>query len=285
MRLRGDMGNISSNDSYTVDLGERVKLRKRLGTILWRISRSSMVDPVTRYLDLYNEDGLISMHNHDFIRDPAFIAAYERGMGSPPRIQEPLAVARRGFEIRWRLHVCLWAASHAIQLPGSFVECGVNLGFLSLAIMQYLDWNSRDTHFYLFDTFCGLDETQLSAEEILLGRLAHSRESYPECFEQVKKNFQSFSNFTLVRGSVPSTLNDVYIEAVSYLSIDMNCAEPELQAAEFFWPKLVSGGIVLIDDYGHRGYEPEGRAFDEFAREKQIGILSLPTGQGLIIRP
>ena len=93
----------------------------------------------------------------------------------------------QGFEIRWRLHICLWAASHAIQLPGSFVECGVGLGFMSLAIMQYLDWNSRDRQFYLFDTFCGLDETQLSKEEILLGRLTEGREFYSECFEQVEK--------------------------------------------------------------------------------------------------
>ena len=197
-------------------------LRKALGIIFGRIIKPSMVDPIARYLDLYNEDGLISLNNHDFIRDPTFIAAYKRGI--------------QGFEIRWRLHICLWAASHAIQLPGSFVECGVGLGFMSLAIMQYLDWNSRDRQFYLFDTFCGLDETQLSKEEILLGRLTEGREFYSECFEQVEKNFQGFRNFTFVRGSVPSSLNDVDIEAVSYLSIEMNCAEPELRAVEFFWP-------------------------------------------------
>ena len=246
-------------------------LRKALGAMYRRIVNPFMIGPVARYLDLYNEDGLITLHNHDFMKDPAFVAAYDRGI--------------QGYTIRWRLHVCLWAASHAIQLPGSFVECGVNLGFLSLAIMEYLDWNSRDTQFFLFDTFCGLDESKVSEEEIRIGRLNESREFYSECFEQVKKNFRGFRNFTLVRGNVPSTLNDVDIEAVSYLSIDMNCAEPEIQAVEFFWPKLVSGGIVLIDDYAHRGFEPQKGAFDEFARAKEISILSLPTGQGMFIRP
>src|SRR5262245_12917174 len=82
----------------------------------------------------YNQDGLTSIHNADFMRDARFADAYRRGA----------AVAGNDYRWHWRVHVGLWAADHAAQLPGDFVECGVNRGFLSSAIMRYLDWNGLD---------------------------------------------------------------------------------------------------------------------------------------------
>jgi len=69
------------------------------------------------------------------------------------------------------------------------------------------------------------------------------------------------------------------------LHIDMNCTLPEIAAAEYFWDRLVSGAAMLLDDYGHGGHEEQKYAFDGFAKRKGVEILSLPTGQGLIIKP
>ena len=88
----------------------------------------------------------------------------------------------------------------------------------------------------------------------------------------------------LVRGSIPSTLSTVEIPSVCYLHIDMNCAKPEIQTARFFWPKMVKDGVVLLDDYAYVGYEPQKKAFDHFAKENDISILSLPTGQGMFLK-
>ena len=65
----------------------------------------------------------------------------------------------------------------------------------------------------------------------------------------------------------------------------MNCAPPELAALRHFWPRLVPGGVVLMDDYAYMGFDEQGAAFDAWARETGIPILALPTGQGLIIKP
>ena len=43
------------------------------------------------------------------------------------------------YQWHWRVHVGLWAAFSASKLDGDFVECGVNRGFLSSAIMEDLD--------------------------------------------------------------------------------------------------------------------------------------------------
>jgi hypothetical protein len=65
----------------------------------------------------------------------------------------------------------------------------------------------------------------------------------------------------------------------------MNCVAPEIAAAKFFWPNLVAGGIIILDDYGFSAHHLQKEAFDQLAREWNVEILSLPTGQGLIIKP
>jgi hypothetical protein len=224
---------------------------------------------------LYNEDGLISIHNHDFTKDRKFISAYLHGVRA--NIVD--------IHWEWRVHVGLWAASHATHLPGDFVECGVNKGFLSSAIMDYVHWNTLNKKFYLFDTFNGIPETLISEEEKKLGRLDENSKYYTECFDIVKKNFSQYKGVIFVKGTIPSTLTKVSIQKICYLSIDMNNYIPEIAAAEFFWPKLVHGAIVLLDDYAYSGFLPQKKAFDIFAKKKGISILSLPTGQGMFIKP
>ena len=74
------------------------------------------------------------------------------------------------------------------------------------------------------------------------------------------------------------------IRNVAYLSIDMNCVLPEIAAAEYFWPKMSHGAIIVLDDYGHTGFDKQRLAFDKFAKEKRVPILFSPTGQGIIIK-
>ena len=84
---------------------------------------------------------------------------------------------------------------------------------------------------------------------------------------------------------MPETLPLVTSEKISYLSIDMNCVGPEIAAAEYFWDKLVSGAAMVIDDYGWSEHFAQKTAFDEFAKAKAVSILSLPTGQGVLLKP
>lgn len=88
-----------------------------------------------------------------------------------------------------------------------------------------------------------------------------------------------------MKGVVPESLQEVEIERVAYLSIDMNATKPEIEAAEFFWPKLVSSAAIVLDDYGFVSYEGQKAAFNDFARRKGVEILHMPTGQGVIIKP
>jgi hypothetical protein len=89
----------------------------------------------------------------------------------------------------------------------------------------------------------------------------------------------------LIRGAVPQTLSQVPSSQVAFLSIDMNCAEPEVAALEYFWPRLVPGAPVILDDYAFaEPYRRQKDAIDGWAKQQAVPVLTLPTGQGLILK-
>lgn len=52
----------------------------------------------------------------------------------------------------------------------------------------------------------------------------------------------------------------------------------------FFRERLMPGALMLLDDYAYRGHRPQKVATDGFAQTRANKILSLPTGQGLLIK-
>jgi hypothetical protein len=227
----------------------------------------------------YEFDGLKSVHNHDFMEQPEFLAAYARGVQA----------AGADYTWYWRVHIGLWAARSAVKVRGDFVECGVNRGFLSSAIMKHLDWDTTGRTFYLLDTFAGIDDRYISERE----RIAGVMEKNQECIESgfytnnltcVEQNFSEWNNKKILVGSVPETLLDIQSDRIAFLHLDMNNSTPEVAAISALWGRMERGGIVLLDDYAYYGFQPQKEGMDGWASENDVSIASLPTGQGLIIK-
>ncbi len=246
-------------------------IRRVLGEFGWGVHRLS---------GKYAEDGIVTVHGGSFRDDPRFREAYARGVK-----------ASRGVDPRfeWRVHTALWAAEASLRVPGDFVECGVNAGFLSSAILQYLDWNRVGRRFFLIDTFAGPvleqfseHEVRASRRDIALAALADG--AYVTDVDRVRENFAEWPAAAVIQGAIPEVLPTAGIEQVAFLHIDLNCALPEQAALEFFWDRLSAGAAVLLDDYAYRGHENQRRAIDQVARRFDRSVLALPTGQGLILR-
>ena len=229
---------------------------------------------------LYDQDGLISWHNHEFMDNPGFRLAYERGLAAAQGVDP---------KHHWRVHTAIWAAGVALQTEGDFVECGVNAGFISSAIMQAYDWNSLNRKYFLVDSFAGPPMDQFSEREIRSGLRAMAenavnRGAYVTDLDRIRANFAEWHNACLVRGFVPAVLPELDVSALAFLHLDLNAASPELAALEFFWPRISSGGVILLDDYAYVGYEAQKTAVDELGTKIGFSTLSLPTGQGLIVK-
>lgn len=246
-------------------------IRRGLARIGWQLERIEK-----RTTEEYSEDGLFTIHSYNFVNEPRFARAYERGV---------LATGN-DYHFRWRVHVALWVGRTVSRLDGDFVECGVNRGFMSSAIMTDLDWESLGKTFWLLDTFQGLDEKYVSESEKRSGLMKHNNgDFYVRGVESVERNFSEWPSTSIIVGTVPETLNQVTSDKIAFLHLDMNCVEPEVAALEYFWPKLVSGGIVLMDDFAYSGFAAQNKGLSALADKLGVTVFNSPTGQGVMIKP
>lgn len=221
----------------------------------------------------YAADGLYTSHNADFMNDPRFAAAYAAGKATG---------SWHGWELPWRAYIVCTTAEMCARIPGDFVECGVNKGGYAAMIAKYLNFRTLDRQMYLLDTFEGFDLSQMTERE---RETIATNYQYDACYEEVRRTFARYDNIHLIRGSVPGTLDEVPSDSIAYLSIDMNCVAPEIAAAEYFWDRMSPGGVIVLDDYGQSRHIAQKEAFDQFAAERGVSIMCLPTSQGLIFKP
>jgi O-methyltransferase len=224
------------------------------------------------------EDGLLTGEEHSvaFLKDERFTRAYELGANTN---------SWGGRSIRWRAFVACWAGQYAARLPGDFVECGVNRGGLSRMIVDYLRFETLNKKFFLVDTFKGLIPEYLTPDERRKGLLAIYNYYEDNSLAAVCETFAPFSNVVVMEGAVPEILPHIPSERIVYLSLDMNCALPEQRAVEYFWDRIVPGGVILHDDYGFELHEEQRKMLDRFAASRGVPVLALPTGQGIILKP
>lgn len=226
------------------------------------------------YNPTYNEDGLATYHVCHFMQDERFMHAFGHAVQG----------IEQDYAVHWRAYIACWAAWKASSLDGDFVECGVDKGVLSRAIVDYVDFGRLPKTFYLVDTYAGIPLEYVSGEEMKLND--PTRRDYTNNYDLVKDKFSPFPNVRMVRGKVPDVLPEIQSDKIAYLSIDMNNAYPEIAAAEYFWDKMVSGAVMVLDDYAyHESYRIQRQEFDAFATRKGVQVLTLPTGQGLIFKP
>lgn len=225
---------------------------------------------------MYTEDILSTSANTNFMQDPKFIEAYNKCVEADNGRLLP-----NGYSIKWRIHTLIWASKYASKLEGDFVDFGGGFGLFSSAIYNYLEFNKMNKTYFLLDSFEGLEDKNLLPVE---RRAFDNYKRFGNYYEEVKDKFKDYENMIIIPGYVPNTLEKLTTDKVSFVSIDFNCVEPEAAALHFIWDKVVKGGIIIFDDYGFPGHDPQKEAHDKFAEEKGCLIYNSPTGQGILIK-
>lgn len=167
------------------------------------------------------------------------------------------------------------------DFPGDTAECGVFRGATSYFICEAR--GRKGTH-HLFDSFAGLSApvaadkpSDEEARPWSVGALCATE-------EEVKRNLAEFPFVEYHPGWIPDRFENVVDREFCFVHIDVDLYQPTLDSLSFFYPNLVSGGMIVCDDYGYSTCPGAKKACDEFIAEKPERLIHLPTGQGLIIK-
>ena len=176
-----------------------------------------------------------------------------------------------------------YAVNH--RLDGAFVECGVWKGGSSMAAaLTYLRQGRSDVPFYLYDTFEGMSAPTEADFEASTGQSAAemlnsaNKDELIWCYstlDEVKRNVASTGYpdelTTFVKGKVEDTIPQTIPESIAILRLDTDFYESTRHEMEHLFPRLVHGGVLIIDDYGH--WAGARKAVDEYIAGHDVRIL------------
>lgn len=152
------------------------------------------------------------------------------------------------------------------QIEGDFVECGVWRGGNALIAAEIFRRYGLDKRVFLFDTFMGMtepsdDDRGISDNEPAINK--YKTEQRPNhnnwCYapiDEVRANFTNRGllgvNTVFVKGPVEETLGlpSNLPAIISILRLDTDWYESTKISLEVLYPKITSGGCLIVDDYG-----------------------------------
>jgi hypothetical protein len=185
----------------------------------------------------------------------------------------------------------LYALFHAVRhveergLPGDIVECGVRRGGSAMACAITLrQMGSTHRTIHLYDTFTGMPQpaardVDLRGRDALAtwesGREADGNAWCRAGIADVRRNMAATGypedRIRLVAGKVEETLPAQSPATIALLRLDTDWYESTRHELVHLYPRLVPGGVLIIDDYGY--WRGAREATDEYLRENGIRVL------------
>ncbi|MCI3226533.1 TylF/MycF/NovP-related O-methyltransferase [Streptomyces sp. NP-1717] len=194
-----------------------------------------------------------------------------------------------------RLNAFILATRHVVRhdIPGDIVECGVwRGGSMQACAKTLLALGETDRGLHLFDTFEGMPPPTAedlrrdgkSAEDLLAAQGKDRPIWAVASLEDVQAGFGNVpypgERVHYVQGLVEDTVPQQAPEQISILRLDTDWYASTKHELEFLYPRLVSGGVLLIDDYGY--WQGSRQAVDEFLEKTGERLLMLRMDEGRI---
>lgn len=140
------------------------------------------------------------------------------------------------------------------QIEGDIVECGVWRGGMIAGIAELMG-NNRT--YYLFDSFEGLpDAKDIDGKTAIEWQKdKESPHFYDNCkvdisFAEEAMKLSGVSKFKIIKGWFSEILpNIIFNNGITLLRLDADWYESTFECLEKLYPKVVAGGLIIIDDY------------------------------------
>jgi O-methyltransferase len=161
-------------------------------------------------------------------------------------------------------------AARGRKTPGVVVECGVWRGGMIAGLAEVM---GRDREYHLFDSFEGLPPAQ---EIDGPGAIAYQQDKtsaayYDNCraemaFAEKAMARSGARNVIMHQGWFSDTVPDFRPEGgIALLRLDGDWYESTIECLRALYPRVVPGGVILIDDY--HAWDGCARAVHEYLAE------------------
>ena len=216
--------------------------------------------------------------------DPVFTSLYRQGLA---QTGTPEAGERR----HQRFFNLMQFFCTTLPMAGSMAECGCWKGLSSYMMCHYTrrhDPAFSGVDYHIFDSFQGLSkpaEEDLIVDTAVFGgkkKFGGAPGDFTGGREEVREALGEFPDIRLYEGWIPGSLGQAPETRYKFVHIDLDLYEPIRGAVEYFWPRMLAGGLIIFDDYGCLSWPGAKKAVDDFCAQQGVPLLALSTGQAVI---
>jgi O-methyltransferase len=197
-----------------------------------------------------------------------------------------------------RLYALHEAVKYVVRadVGGAFVECGVWRGGSSMMAALAFQSCGDLRNLYLFDTFEGMPPPSATDRRVKTGEHASSLLVRDDLegdhtravagLAEVRRNLDStgypLERLHFVKGMVEETIPGQAPEQISVLRLDTDWYESTRHELEHLYPRLVPGGVLILDDYGY--WQGARQAVDEYFAERPVLLNRIDNESRLVVR-
>lgn len=162
------------------------------------------------------------------------------------------------------------------RLEGDLAELGVYKGNTAALLANFGRTAGKTT--YLFDTFQGF------SQEDIRGVDAGKRMEFADTSLETVRSLVGVERVNYVVGHFPeSTGSMTHDLAFSLVHLDCDLYAPMKAGLEYFYPRIVAGGFLVIHDYASLHWDGAERAVDEFLADKRERVVPIPDKAGTAV--
>jgi hypothetical protein len=176
-----------------------------------------------------------------------------------------------------RLYMLLLNIARVLKekIPGDLAEIGVYKGNTARILAEAARAGGR--RLYLFDTFGGFDAADFNASE-------PASASFRDTSLAAVKEFVGTQSVDYVVGRFPDSLSGMEMpDRFAIVHLDCDLYKPTAAGLAYFYPRLSSGGLLILHDYSSGHWGGCAQAIDEFLKDKPERPVLIPDKAGTAI--
>lgn len=194
-----------------------------------------------------------------------------------PKLQHLFAIIDSHTLVDRNRIAMLWQfALSTRDLNGDVAEVGVYKGGTARLLAEV--YSDLPKSIYLFDTFGGMPETLPDKDWHKAGDFSDTT------LLEVQDLMKGFPKAEIRKGFFPDTAKGLEDSIFSFVHIDADIYKSVWDSCDFFYKRLVSGGVMIFDDYGFTTCPGAKEAVDAFFKDKPEIPIYLKTFQAFVVK-